>query len=126
MKKIILLLLAATIIFTACGSKSPKTDANSKEITSATKPEQKANDDMETFISKFDGKGTTVEALLKQYGKEGLVTADMELYDLENPEIVETNGNCYVLQAKSGITKRKYTICWKSGKISSVEDKGME
>jgi hypothetical protein len=50
----------------------------------------------------------------------------MDLYDLAAPQVPEAIGDSYLLQCKSGITKRKYNPCWEGGKIKTIEDKGME
>ena len=81
---------------------------------------------MQNFMDNLDGKSASVATALQLFGKEGLDTKDMDIYDLSDPRVIETNGNCYLLECKSGMTKRKYNLCWEGGKISSIEDKGME
>ncbi len=86
----------------------------------------KVSTEMQDFMNNLNGKSASVVIALQQFGKEGLDTKDMGIYDLANPKVLEANGNCYLLECKSGMTKRKYNLCWEGGKIASIEDKGME
>lgn len=119
MKKIVLTLslFSAILFVTACGGKGEKGEKKSSSKVSA---------EMQGFMDKLDGKSASVTAALGQFGKAGLEDQDMDLFNLEDPKVLETNGNCYLLECKSGMTKRKYNLCWEGGKISSIEDKGME
>ena len=110
-------LFTALLIITACGGKKDDKKNGSSAKVSA---------EMQGFMDKLDGKSASVSAALEQYGNPGINDQDMDMYDLKDPKVLETNGNCYLLQCKSGITKRKYNVCWEGGKISSIEDKGME
>jgi len=111
MRKLLFAFIITTAI-AACGGKKGSTVSSSPE--------------MESFMKMLDGKSSTVETALGKYGSEGLNKADMDLYDLKDPKVVATNGNCYTMEAKSGITTRTYDLCWESGKIKSVTDKGMK
>jgi outer membrane lipoprotein-sorting protein len=115
MKKVFLAIsmIAAVSFFTACGG---------KEKTASVK----INTEMQDFMNNLNGKSASVGIALEQFGKPGLDTKDMGMYDLANPKVLEANGSCYLLECKSGMTKRKYNLCWEAGKISSIEDKGME
>jgi len=112
MRRIILFLLIPAI-FNSCGS-------NEKKESNTVSAEMKA------FMKKLDGKSASVTAALKEFGKDGLDDVDMDLYDLKDATVVEAKDSCYLMSAKSGITVRKYFLCWEAGKISSVEDRGME
>ena len=115
MKKFILpvFLFTALTVFYSCGGGEKKSTA-------------KVSAEMQDFMNNLNGKSASVASALQQFGKEGLDTKDMGIYDLANPKVLETNGNCYLIECKSGMTKRKYNLCWEGGKISSIEDKGME
>jgi hypothetical protein len=80
---------------------------------------------MTAFMSDLKGKSADVEAALSVHGVEGLDTKDMEMYDLGSPKVVATEGDCSTMEAKAGMTVRTYVLCWKDGKIATVEDKGM-
>lgn len=112
-------LFTALLIITACGGGDKKNDK--KNESSA-----KVSAEMQGFMDKLDGKSASVSAALDQYGTDSLQRNDMDMYDLKDPKVLETNGNCHLIQCKSGMTKRKYNVCWEGGKISSIEDKGME
>lgn len=122
MKKMILMLslFSAMLFFVACGGKADKGDKGEKKSSS------KVSAEMQDFMNSLNGRSASVTAALDQFGAAGLQRNDMDLYDLKDPKVLETNGNCYLLECKSGMTKRKYNLCWEGGKISSVEDKGME
>ena len=77
---------------------------------------------MKNFLAKFDGTDTAVAAAVKEFGKEGLDDADMSLYMLKDAKVVAANGDCLTFDATAGIAARKYTVCWKDGKIDSVKD----
>lgn len=82
--------------------------------------------ELKDFLGKFDGTDTAVEAAIKEFGVEGLDDADMSLFTLKDPKVLESEGDCYTFQAAAGMTTRKYKVCWKDKKIESVEDLGME
>lgn len=86
----------------------------------------KVSTEMQDFMNNLNGKSASVTVALEQFGTPGLDDKDMDMYDLKEPKVLEASGNCYLLQCKSGMTKRKYNLCWEGGKITSVEDKGME
>jgi hypothetical protein len=77
---------------------------------------------MKNFLAKFDGTDAAVAGAIKEFGKEGLDDADMSLYMLKDPKAIAANGDCVTFEAAAGITTRKYTVCWKDGKIDSVKD----
>ncbi|MBI5856243.1 MAG: hypothetical protein HZB42_01230 [Sphingobacteriales bacterium] len=116
MKKLLLsvTVLATIIFFTSCGGGGEK------------KSSVKVSTEMQDFMNNLNGRSASVTVALEQFGAPGLDDKDMDMYDLATPKVLEANGNCYLLECKSGITKRKYNLCWEGGKIISVEDKGME
>jgi hypothetical protein len=115
MKKLLfsVMVLATLVFVTACGGGEKKSSV-------------KVSTEMQDFMNNFNGRSASVQIALQQFGKEGLDTKDMGIYDLANPKVLEANGNCYLIECKSGMTKRKYNLCWEGAKISSIEDKGME
>ncbi len=106
----ILVIGIAVTVFASCGKKDAGGDVS---------PEMKA------FIGGF-GSAKQVDAQLKKFGKSGLDTKDMEMYDLKEPAVIKTKkagaAVCYDISAKAGITTRYFTICWEGGKITSVAD----
>lgn len=125
MKKTVLVvsLFTAILFITACGGgKGEKKPAAEAQVSAETK----ISAEMQDFINSFNGKYTSVEAALQKHAAPGIDTKDMGIYDLDEPKVLETNGNCYLIQCKSGMTKRKYNVCWNENKISMIEDKGME
>ncbi len=90
------------------------------------KADVKVSTEMQDFMNNFNGRSASVKIALDDFGKPDLDRKDMDLYNLEKPKVLEAKGNCYLMECKSGMTKRKYNICWEGGKIASVEDKGME
>lgn len=97
----------------ACGGSEKKADV-------------KVSTEMQDFMNNFNGRSASVKIALDDFGKPGLDRKDMDLYNLEKPEVLEANGNCYLMECKSGMTTRTYNVCWEGGKISSIEDKGMK
>ena len=116
MKKLVLVasVFMVSIIFTACGGRAEK------------KADIQVASEMQDFMNNFNGRSASVKIALDDFRVSGLDRKDMDMYDLEKPKVLETKGNCYLLECTSGLTKRKYNICWEGGKINSVEDKGME
>ncbi len=115
MKKTLLTVSAFTVLLfvIACGGGEKKSSV-------------KVSTEMQDFMNNLNGKSASVTVALQQFGVPGLDDKDMDMYDLASPKVLEANGSCYLLECKSGITKRKYNLCWEGGKISSIEDKGME
>lgn len=108
-------LFACLLIITSCGGAGEKKESSVKVST-----------EMQDFMNNLNGRAASVTVALQQFCVAGLDDKDMDMYDLASPKVLEANGNCYLLQCKSGMTKRKYNLCWEGGKITSVEDKGME
>ncbi len=106
-------IFTAFLFVTACGGGEKKSSV-------------KVSTEMQDFMNNLNGRSASVVIALQQFGKPELDTKDMGMYDLANPKVLEANGSCYLLECKSGMTKRKYNLCWEGGKISSIEDKGME
>lgn len=86
----------------------------------------KVSTEMQDFMNNFNGRSASVKIALDDFAKPGIDRKDMDLYNLEKPKVLEANGNCYLMECKSGMTTRIYNICWENGKISSIEDKGMK
>lgn len=106
----ILIIGIAVVAFASCGKKDAGGDVS---------PEMKA------FIGGF-GSAKQVDGQLKKFGKPGLDTKDMQMYDLKEPAVIKTKKTgtavCYDISTKAGITTRFFTICWEGGKITSVTD----
>jgi len=132
MKRSLLILSFFTMLsmLTACGGKTEKKDEKKEEKKEEIKEEIKADatlsTEMQDFMLNFNGRSGSVRVALDEFGKAGLDRKDMDLYDLDKPVVLETNGNCYLMEFVSGITKRKYNVCWDGGRIATIEDKGME
>jgi hypothetical protein len=107
----VMALCFAVLVLSGCGK--------SEDAASAVSPEMKA------FIGGF-GSHQKVGEQLKLHGKEGLDTQDMEVWDLQEPEVIgiknEGPKTCYDISTKAGITTRYFTVCWEGGKIVSVKD----
>ena len=104
---------AATRTAAPVGPTTPK--APNREVTRL----------MNAFMLKLKGKSSHVERALRIYGARHLDTKDMDMYDLRSPRVVASKGDCRTMDANAGMTVRTYVLCWKGGKISTVEDKGM-
>ena len=77
--------------------------------------------EMEDFISGFNGTYEAVEAALADYGAtDDIVNHDMGMYNLEEAEIIGSDGNCYSFVSQSGVFKNTYEVCWEGGKIVSI------
>ncbi|MEI6222822.1 MAG: hypothetical protein WCP97_08735 [bacterium] len=85
--------------------------------------------EMKAFMGMLNGKDTSSGAALDKYLASGASDGNMGLYNNDKPEVVGENKvgdqTCYTMKAKSGLTERKYDICWKDGKIQKVTDKGI-
>ena len=120
MKLLIFLLGAAMIatLFTACGA-TEETDSSASEPVSSNNGE--VSPEMEDFISGFNGTYEAVEAALADYGAtDDIVNHDMGMYNLEEAEIIGSDGNCYSFVSQSGVFKNTYEVCWEGGKIVSI------
>jgi hypothetical protein len=114
MKKILLSLFVALAVFytfSGCGGGSSV--------------EQSA--EMKEFVGMIKGKSADVVSALEKFASTPeLKGDDMGMYDLSDPKVTAKNGDCYSVEFSSGATTRIYDICWASGKISSITDKGMK
>lgn len=85
---------------------------------------------MKGFMAMFNGNSKTVGEALARYEKEGLDRHDMDMYNLADPKVVSTEvkdkQEKYLMEAKSGVTTRRYEIYWEGGKISEVKDLGLK
>ena len=107
--------------FAACGGGDSKGSGSGGEEKKAVT----VSAEMTAFMGDLKGTSKDVEAALAKHGVEGLDKKDMDMYDLNSPEVVKSEADCYTMDAKAGMTIRTYVLCWKGGKIATVEDKGM-
>jgi hypothetical protein len=125
---VLVVVVAVSLAFAlgACKNKEKGGESGAKTGEAAA---VQASPEMQDFLSGLTGSAAAVKASLQKHGKEGLVTADMEMYDLKDAKVTgkEMRGaqECYTFDAKSGATTRTYAVCWEAGKIAAVEDKGM-
>ena len=84
----------------------------------------KVSAEMKDFVSAFNGKSTTVEAQLAKYASsEEIKNHDMGMYNLESPEVIAAEGDCFTVKCKSGMVENTYVVCWKDKKIASITEK---
>lgn len=87
----------------------------------------KTSKNMNDFLGGF-GSSDSVSASLKKFAAPGADTADMGIYDLKDPKVVESkiegSSETYTIHTKAGITQRAWVLEWKDGKIVGVKDKG--
>ena len=114
-------------LIAACGDKQendykePAPTVASVATIQPAAAEPMISPEMDDFISGFDGTYEAVEAALQKYGAtEEIVNHDMGMYDLKDPEIVGSEGNCYSLVTTSGIFENTYEVCWEGSKIISI------
>jgi hypothetical protein len=79
------------------------------------------------FMSKI-GTHDSTESALKKFGGSQLNVDNMDIFDLVEPHIIRSrvvSGNtCYEIQAKTGLAKRSFDVCWKGKRITSVKNLG--
>ncbi|HAP01336.1 MAG TPA: hypothetical protein DCQ93_05360 [Bacteroidetes bacterium] len=102
------------LIFQSCGQK------NNSNV--------KLTPEMENFMSMLDGKYQSVDAAIQKYrSSDTLRTQDMDIKDLQNPEVQDgrTDGKqtCYDLKVNDKAKDCVYELCWENGKIISITDK---
>jgi len=114
MKKMFLsLLVALTLFFTlsSCGGGA--------DIELST--------EMKEFVGMVKGTSADVVSALDKFGAtQEIKDDDMGMYDLSDPKVTAKNGDCYSVEFTAGATVRMYDICWATGKISAITDKGMK
>jgi hypothetical protein len=99
----------------------------------ATQPKAPAlvvSEEMKGFVAMLDGKAASVVKALKKYGKKGLNAGNIDMYDLKDATVMRSfsagASTCYHMEAASGMTTRKYDLCWQDGKLVNVFDRGMK
>lgn len=125
MKKLSCMIVLCVALAFGCGKKDEGGDDKGGDKGKPAAAKVDVKPEMKTFMGKLDGKSDSVTAALKAHGVDGLDSKDMDMYNLEKATVTKSDGDCYTMDAKSGMTTRTYVLCWKDGKIASVEDKGM-
>ena len=132
MKKLLSIVVIAltVVIFTSCGD-DKKEDKATEGKTDSTKVETIEVDspatltvspEMEEFMGMFDGTYQKVEEGLAKFGStDEIKDDDMGMYDMSEPVVSSADGECYVMEAKAGMTVRIYKICWVEGLIGAIE-----
>ncbi|MFN3199428.1 MAG: hypothetical protein ACE366_13575 [Bradymonadia bacterium] len=81
---------------------------------------------MASFLAEGFGDANKVSAALKRFAPEGLDLADMDVFELRDPQITAQADVCFTVEATAGITLRTYVLCWASdAQLASVKFKGM-
>lgn len=105
MKKNLFILALAFIMF-ACGS-SVEVDPN-----------------MKGFMDEISKNKGMIEAVEK-YAADPSMETDLDIYELKEPTVTaktEKEGKtCYKMNVKHGIIDSDCEVCWKDGKVQSVE-----
>ena len=138
MKKFIIKLLPVTVALLMFSCGEVKTDEQSPDNAEMHEHEDHNADHMEDhsskmmevspemmdFISTWDGTFKNVESALQKYGAtKEIMGHEMGMFELNHPEVMSHEGDCYLMKCKSGMVENKYNICWKDGKIISIEEK---
>jgi len=123
-----MVLALAVVFITSCGDKKEekkddkKTDTVATDTVKAEEAPIVVSPEMEEFMGMFDGTYQKVEeAIAKFASTEEMKEDEMGMYDMSEPGIVSAEGDCYVMEAKAGMTIRVYKLCWADGKIASIE-----
>lgn len=102
-----------------CLSVKPKNAPEKVELTA----------EMNDFLAQF-GTGVSIGKALKKYGAKGLDTKDMELYDIQKPQVTKAKKDgaltCYTLSGKAGLTTRSYDVCWEGKQIRRIDELGVQ
>ena len=90
-------------------------------------PEMEVSTEMNDFNTMIKGSHEDVSAAVEKYAaNESLNDNDIVYFGLSNPVVTGVTDDCYLVDYEAGITTRSYEICWKEGKIVSIEEKGMK
>lgn len=120
----------ALVITSSCSddkAKDEKTKTEKKTDEKVDEPivEEPAfivSEEMNEFLGMFDGTFQKVEEGLAKFGATDEIKEDeMGMYDMSEPTVTSAEGDCYVFEAKAGMTKRIYKVCWTDGLISGIE-----
>ncbi len=115
MKKMFLsLFVALTLFFTlsSCGGGAADVELSAE---------------MQEFVGMIKGTSADVVGALDKFGAtQEVKDDDMGMYDLSDPKVTAKTGDCYSVEFSAGATVRMYEICWATGKISTITDKGMK
>lgn len=82
--------------------------------------------EMKDFLSMMNATSEAVDQALTKYGAEDLDRSDMDIWMLEQPNVISNKDETYTVEFKSGITIRTYEISWKDAKIVKIVDKGIK
>ena len=118
--------IAMIVLLSALGAGCKGADKSEGGGAKSSAQSEEVAVEMNDFMKSLNGNHEAVAAALASHGEAGLDTREMELYDLDEPRVAKREGDCYTLEAKSGLTVRTYVLCWKDGKIASVEFTGMK
>lgn len=108
---------------------APREEPVSDAVASGEEPVG-GEPDMAGFLAKFDGTCTGVTAACDAYCKQDLDRAQMDWFDLREPEVTgheRVDGkDRYTLRCKAGMTIRSYVLVWEGARIVEIVDLGME
>ena len=113
------------------GRRLPPNNSTAAERARQLKATESADvsSEMIAFMSLLDGTEDGSRTALMQFGATGL-TFDLGGVRLENPHVLkmEKAGDmiCDTMQAKQGIAKGTYQICWKEKKIREVKQLSLD
>lgn len=123
-------LIIVSVLLISAASMQAQASAAKPAATKTQAAKPAVSENMKSFLAMFNGDYKMVQEALTKYEKQGLDRHDMDMYDLVQPKVVSTEikdkQEKYLIEAKSGVTTRKFEIYWEDGKISEVKDLGLK
>lgn len=125
--------LSIAIIAASCsGATAHSTGEAPKEIpTKKVAPSSPGK--MNEFMAMLDGTEEGVKKAAETYFSDDLKNSQAEEsnltitnFMLSDAKVVSSNLPCCIMEAKAGVTTRRFELCWEGDKVTSIKDLGIK
>lgn len=125
--------LSIAIIAASCSGATAHSTGESPKETPAKKMAPSSPGKMKEFMAMLDGTEGSSQKAADAYFSDDLKKSQAEddnltfnNFILSEAKVVASNLPCCTMEAKAGVTTRRFELCWEGDKVTSIKDLGIK